>query len=112
MTMHPRKNLLALCVVLVALTASVVAGSLYSQAPNAPQKIESAPAPYQFLLQANSGRLEVFYLRQGASWEKIAGYDVTLDDMPEADRDYLAVGLAIRDAAELQRALEDYLPNS
>lgn len=71
-------------------------------------------APYQYLLRAGEEQLDVFLLRDDAGaprWEHVAGFDVDFGEMTERDRQYLQRGLALRDAAELQRALEDYLPS-
>jgi len=68
-------------------------------------------APYQFLLKTQKQSLELFHVRDGA-WQKLAEFPITLGDLPETDRQLLQVGLVLRDSQELQRSLEDYLPNS
>jgi hypothetical protein len=67
-------------------------------------------APYQFLLKARNKNLELFHAQDG-SWRKLAEFPITMADLPEADRRLLQAGLVLRDSQELQRSLEDYLPN-
>ena len=67
------------------------------------------PAPFEYLLREESRNLELYCLSFGA-WEKVADFSLPLDDLPETDRQWLQAGIALRDAEELQRALEDYLP--
>ena len=99
-----------------ALVAVVVISGSQNRAPQpvqpvAPPTAAAQEEPFQFLLQSSQGKLEVSLLAQGA-WEPIAQYDVTLEDLPAVDRQYLQTGIALRDSEELQRALEDYLPSS
>ena len=106
--------------ILLGLSLAVIAPDLRNRAPQ-PTEHQTEPrtnahaqgteVPYQFLLQTKQEQLEVFTLK-AESWQKIADYRVTLADMPEVDREYLAVGLVLRNTEELQRALEDYLPSS
>ena len=70
------------------------------------------PVPYAYLLRCEaeqSQTMELFCMGHSA-WEKIADFPITLDDLPEIDRQWLQTGIALRDAEELQRTLEDYLP--
>ena len=100
---------------LAALSALALGGYLRRQAP---QPVREPPttvaaeseSPYQFLLKSQKQGLELFHLRDG-DWQKLAEFPLTLGDLPETDRRMLRTGLALRDAAELQRSLEDYLPN-
>jgi len=86
-----------------------------NQAPQPPMpepvSAISENAPYQFLLKTKNKNLELFHVRDGA-WRKLADFPITLGDLPAADRALLEAGLVLRDAGELQRSLEDYLPNS
>jgi len=66
---------------------------------------------YQFLLKTKNKNLELFHVQDGG-WKKLADFPITLGDLPAADRQLLQTGLVLRDAGELQRSLEDYLPNS
>jgi len=68
-------------------------------------------ASYQFLLKSKARSLELFHLQEG-DWQKLAEFPITLGDLPESDRQLLQTGLILRDSQELQRSLEDYLPNS
>ena len=72
---------------------------------------EENDAPYQFLLKTQKQSLELFHVRDGV-WQKLAEFPITLGDLPETDRQLLQAGLVLRDSQELQRSLEDYLPNS
>jgi len=73
--------------------------------------IQESSEPYQFLLKTQKQALVLFHLRDGG-WQKLAEFPLALDDLPATDRQLLQTGLALRDAGELQRSLEDYLPNS
>ena len=107
----------------VALAALALGWHLRRQSPQPPaREITTSPqqtsgfageeaAPYQFLLKTRRQSLELFCLRE-EGWQKLAEFPITLGDLPEADRQLLQTGLALRDAGELQRSLEDYLPNS
>ena len=75
------------------------------------QAAETTESPYEYLVRAGAQNLELFCMSSGV-WEKVTDFPVALADLPEIDREYLAAGIALRDAEELQRALEDYLPNS
>ena len=81
--------------------------------PTMPETSSAASenAPYQFLLKTKNKNLELFHVRDGG-WQKLADFPITLGDLPAFDRELLAAGLVLRDAGELQRSLEDYLPNS
>jgi len=79
--------------------------------PEAVSEPASENAPYQFLLKTKNKNLELFHARDGG-WKKLADFPITLGDLPAADRALLEAGLVLRDAGELQRSLEDYLPNS
>jgi len=81
--------------------------------PPMPETVSVAPAnePYQFLLKTKNKNLELFHVQDG-SWKKLADFPITLGDLPAADQQLLQAGLVLRDAGELQRSLEDYLPNS
>jgi len=100
---------LALCLTALAL------GWHFRRAGEAPQPpattLAAEPsAPYQFLLKTRNKNLELFREQDGA-WRKLAEFPLPLSDLPEADRRLLQTGLVLRDAQELQRSLEDYLPN-
>ena len=81
--------------------------------PSVPEATSVAPEnePYQFLLKTRNKSLELFHVQDGG-WKKLADFPIALSDLPEGDRQLLQTGLALRDAGELQRSLEDYLPNS
>ena len=102
---------LALVMVVLAL------GWYFRDRTRAPQpvpetaSIASTDEPFQFLLKAKKQSLELFHVQNGG-WRKLAEFPITLSDLPESDRQLLRTGLALRDAGELQRSLEDYLPNS
>jgi len=101
----------ALVTVLAALTLSWY---FQRQAPQPPaQEITSVAEEnsYQFLLKTQKQSLELFHLRGGV-WQKLAEFPIALGDLPETDRQLLQTGLVLRDSQELQRSLEDYLPNS
>ena len=100
---------------IAALAALALGGYLRRQAPQPVREPLTSVAqrnesPYQFLLKSQKQALELFHLRDG-DWQKLAEFPLTLGDLPEADRQLLRTGLALRDAGELQRSLEDYLPN-
>ena len=111
-----RRQMIPACAIVVGLTVAVAASDRQGRAPQPIEhqtQSQGAEVPYQYLLQTKQEQLEVFSFRAGkGGWEKIAHYRVTLADMPEIDREYLAAGLVLRNAEELQRALEDYLPSS
>ena len=99
----------------VALAALALGWYFQRQAPQPPARDITTTAvpeqadPYQFLLKTRRQNLELFHLRDGG-WQKLAEFPITLGDLPETDRQLLQTGLALRDAGELQRSLEDYLP--
>ena len=84
-----------------------------NQAPQPPttSAVTQENEPYQFLLKTKNKNLELFHVQDG-SWKKLADFPITLADLPAADQQLLQAGLVLRDAGELQRSLEDYLPNS
>jgi len=103
-----------LAVIMVVLALGWTVRGRKAQAPQ--QETTSAAmteqaAPYQFLLKTKNKNLELFHVQDGG-WKKLAEFPITLGDLPESDRKLLQTGLALRDAGELQRSLEDYLPNS
>ncbi|MCL2494292.1 MAG: hypothetical protein FWE98_01375 [Oscillospiraceae bacterium] len=115
-------SIAALAVVLAALALSLY---FQRQAPQPAQEIAftTQEMGYRFLLKTknphpnesadSSGTpksLELFHVQEG-SWQKLAEFPITLADLPEADRQLLQTGIILRDAGELQRSLEDYLPN-
>jgi len=106
---------LAIVMAVLAL-GSYVRGSGRTQAPRPVRESATSIAvreatPYQFLLKTKNKNLELFHMRDGG-WQKLADFPITLNDLPESDRQLLQAGLVLRDAGELQRSLEDYLPNS
>jgi len=115
---------------ILAVVLAVLALGWYFRRPNeAPRPpvtsaVTERAEPYQFLLKARNSRpnesadspgtpktLELFHVQDGG-WRKLAEFPITMSDLPEADRRLLQTGLVLRDAGELQRSLEDYLPNS
>ncbi len=109
-----RKIILAAAAVSVIAVAVAWGNNARRQAPQ-PAHTEVTTTqqqePYQFLLKTQQETLALFCLAQG-EWEKIAEYHIVLDDLPAADQVLLKKGLALQDAEELQRSLEDYLPSS
>lgn len=110
-----KKKLIPGSALFIGLLAAVLIQNLQhpGDTPQSPAETQTQtePAPYQYLLRSDEQQLELFLLEAG-QWEKIADFDLAIDDIPEADRRYLQAGLVIRDSEELQRALEDYLPSS
>jgi len=110
-----RSQIFALITAVFLASAAVSAALRPQQAqPSQTEAAQSESAPYAYLLRCETRRaqeqtLVLFCLSQGA-WEKVADFPVTLDDLPETDRLWLQTGIALRDAGELQRTLEDYLP--
>jgi len=109
------RKLLSAAALVVVVAALALTFYFQRQAPAPVQESTSAAAEedasYQFLLKAERQNLELFHLREG-DWQKLAEFPITLGDLPEADRQLLQAGLVLRDSQELQRSLEDYLPNS
>jgi len=104
-------------VTLAIVLAALAFGWFFRRQAPQPPVSESATAaaqgdnaPYQFLLKTRRQSLELFHLLDGG-WQKLAEFPITLGDLPAADQQLLQTGLALRDAGELQRSLEDYLPN-
>ena len=117
-TIKSRQNLTSaatLAVVMVVLAAGwYFRGRTQAPQPareSATSAVTQEAAPYQFLLKTKSQNLELFHVQDGG-WKKLADFPITLGDLPVADRELLEAGLVLRDAVELQRSLEDYLPNS
>ena len=114
--LDPRK-LIPAATLMVTLTALL---ALFTVQSRAPQRIFEAPRPapelppFQYVMQTapeNDGTLELYSVREGAL-VRIATYPFAADDLPQADRDILRRGLALRDSGELQSAMEDYLSAS
>ena len=109
-----RRKILPAAALAAALAALALAWTFRHRAPRPPQESTSIAAEenasYQFLLKTKKQSLELFHLRNGG-WQKLAEFPIALGDLPEADRQLLRTGLVLRDARELQRSLEDYLPN-
>ena len=114
-----QKMLLIMTILLASLAVSAALRTGRQASPPAEETTTAAPAPYAYLLRCESRRaesqnLELFCVSQGEGTndvlEKIADFHVTLDDLPEIDRQWLQTGIALRNAEELQRTLEDYLP--
>jgi len=110
-----RRRLISAASLAVVLAALALSWYFQRQAPQPTQESTSIAAEenasYQFLLKTQKQSLELFHLRGGA-WQKLAEFPIALGDLPEADRQLLQAGLVLRDSQELQRSLEDYLPNS
>jgi len=110
------RKIISAAALAVALAALAVGWTFQRQKPQPPagESITTTPSPsgpYQFLLKTRRQSLELFHLRDGG-WQKLAEFPITLGDLPETDRQLLQAGLVLRDSRELQRSLEDYLPNS
>jgi len=108
---HANKKMLTGFFILMGLLAAVALRDVPLRSttePPAETTIPDAP-PYQYLLREERQCLGLYLAEQG-QWEKIADIDVTLEDLPETDREILGTGIVLRDAEELQRTLEDYLP--
>ena len=111
-----RRKLTSAAILAVVFVALALGWSFRRQAPQQPYTQEMTTAasesePFQFLLKTKKQNLELFHLRDGG-WKKLVDFPLALDDLPEADLKLLRTGLVLRDAGELQRSLEDYLPNS
>ena len=111
-----QKTFLILAILLVFLAVSGILRTGTPQSVQEETAYEAEPAPYAYLLRcdarpAEPQNLELFCVNQeGIALEKIADFPLTLDDLPEVDRQWLQTGIALRNAEELQRTLEDYLP--
>ena len=121
------KTLLPAAVLFASLALSCALGARRQAPPSAVETTMEA-APFAYLLRcepqcsesqysesqySEEQNLALFCLSQGENtnvWEKIADFPVMLEDLPETDRQWLRAGIALRNAQELQRALEDYLP--
>ncbi len=66
-------------------------------------------SPYRYILKEESGELAVFVVENEVP-TRIASFPYQEETLPEKDRLDLRTGIALRSAEELQRALEDYLP--
>jgi len=103
---------------LAAVVAALALTWYFQRRGQSPQPVRESTSiaaeennPYQFLLKTQKQSLALFHVRDGA-WQKLAEFPITLGDLPETDRRLLQAGLVLRDSQELQRSLEDYLPNS
>lgn len=112
-----KRNIISAAALLAAAALIVTLGFALRR-PSSPQPVPEAatqavePAqPYQFLLKIQRESLELFHIKDGR-WQKLADFPVTVDDLPEADKQLLKTGIVLKDAQELQRSLEDYLPNA
>lgn len=107
--MRPSRKLfpifvLTACVLLVA--------SADLRVPSNPQPTPAeAPRvnPCRYILKSEQGELAVFAVESGVP-ARIASFAYMEDTLPERDRLDLRTGIALESAEELQRALEDYLP--
>ena len=111
-----RRKLLPAIALAVVLAALALAAALRHDAPQPAREpttavAQEADSPYQFLLKTQRQTLELFHMKP-EGWQKLAEFPITLGDLPEADQELLQTGLVLRDSQELQRSLEDYLPNS
>jgi len=102
--------LLALAVLAALFT--VQGRSPQNTAPPLPIAPDSPVPPFQYVIQTdpqNEHMLALFFAREG-ELVRVASYPFAGEELPEADRDILRRGLALRDSAELQSTLEDYHP--
>jgi len=97
--------------VLIALF-TVQGRSPQSAAPSLPTAPDSPVPAFQYIMQTDpqdEHTLALFFAR-GGELVRVASYPFAGEDLPQADQDILHQGLALRDSAELQSALEDYHP--
>jgi len=109
-----KRKIISAAMLAVVIAALALTWVFQRQAPQPPAQETTSVAEensYQFLLKTRRQSLELFHLREGG-WQKLAEFPITLGDLPESDRQLLQAGLVLRDSQELQRSLEDYLPNS
>ncbi|MDR3314141.1 MAG: hypothetical protein LBS96_06755 [Oscillospiraceae bacterium] len=66
-------------------------------------------SPYRYILKEEAGELAVFVVERGVP-TRIASFPYMEETLPEQDRLDLKTGIALESAEQLQRALEDYLP--
>ncbi|MDR2525224.1 MAG: hypothetical protein LBC83_03365 [Oscillospiraceae bacterium] len=105
------KKLFPICV----LTASVLliaSASLHHAPTLRPLPEQSSPyisSPYRYILKAEGADLAVFVVEHGVP-KRIAAFPYLEEALPAQDQQDLHVGIALTSAEELQRALEDYLP--
>ena len=107
----PAATLLITLAVLAALF-TVQGRTPQNAAPPLPIAPASPVPAFQYVLQTdpqNERMLALFFAREG-ELVLVASYPFSADDLPQADRDILSRGLALRDSAELQSTLEDYHP--
>ena len=109
------KKVIAPAALVLALAVLALGWHFRRQSPQPARKpipaTQEAAPPYQFLLQTRGESLALFHLRS-QGWQKLTEFPLTLGDLPEADQQLLQTGLVLRDVNELQRSLEDYLPNA
>ncbi|MDR0531808.1 MAG: hypothetical protein LBG83_07085 [Oscillospiraceae bacterium] len=96
--------------VAMSVAALMALFTMHGRMPQAEIPAQPAPEPFQYVMQTGSGqnRLALYMVREG-ELVKVTEYDWTPEELPREDREILTRGLALRDANELQRALEDYL---
>jgi len=107
----PAATVVITIVVLVALF-TVQGRTPQNAAPPLPIAPASPVPAFQYVIQTdpqNERMLALFFARDGAL-VRVASYPFAGEDLPQADRDILRRGLALRDSAELQSTLEDYHP--
>ena len=108
------RKIISVVSIVVVVAALALTWYFQRQAPQPVQESTSVAEEntgYQFLLKTQKQSLVLFHLRE-EGWQKLTDFPINLGDLPEADRQLLQTGLVLRDSQELQRSLEDYLPNS
>jgi hypothetical protein len=97
------------CISIVSVCAVVITGLHFKRAHDATQE-STVPisATYTYLIQEKAGVLQV-YVAQDNALKPVADYEIAIDSLPQKTQSDLAQGIALKNAAELQEALEDYL---
>ncbi|MDR1927757.1 MAG: hypothetical protein LBQ33_03855 [Oscillospiraceae bacterium] len=106
--MRISKKMLPFCILTACVLSVTGLSQRRSPAPQ-PSSTQTSAVTFRYLLREDAGELAV-YVFEGAQMQRIAAFEAVIGDLPEADRQALRTGIAIRDAAQLQQTLEDYLP--
>jgi len=114
------KRVAPLATVIAAITVLLALVTMQNRAPQSivpNTTLPTAPAspapPFQYVMQTdpkNERMLQLFTVQDGAL-VRIASYPLIGEELPQADKDILRRGLALRDSEELQSAIEDYHSN-
>lgn len=74
----------------------------YNQPPSSKAQSET---PYAYIMKLYNGKIVIFKIGEAEPFETL---DTDIKDLPQGDIELLTSGIKLQNAAELQRAIEDY----